>query len=151
MSNYNDDWREVNHGVGRFLGLTLKVWIILLIVIGLVGAAVWGITVATSGVKGQGDGIIKNNSADNWIAQQAKFEDLYAEYESTQVRIDQFKETADKNPNDAIAQTNYQGQVSHCTDVVAEYNAATRSFLSEDWKSIDLPPSLDPADCTRTQ
>lgn len=151
MSNYNDDWREVNHEVGRFLGLTLKVWIILLIVAGLVGAAVWGLTVATSGVKGQGDGIIKNNSAENWIKQQAKFEDLYAEYESTQVRIDQFKQIADANPNDAIAQTNYIGQVSHCTDVVADYNEATRSFLSEDWKSIDLPATLDPADCTRTQ
>lgn len=149
MSKYNDEWRETNREVGRFLGLTIKVWVILLIVIGLIGAVVWGISVATSGVKGQGDGIIKNNSAENWIKQQAKFEDLYAEYESTQVRIDQFKTVADANPNDAIAQTNYNGQISHCTDVVAEYNAATRSFLSEDWKSIDLPPSLDPSDCTR--
>lgn len=149
MSRYNDEWRETNREVGRFLGLTIKVWVILLIVIGLIGAVVWGISVATSGVKGQGDGIIKNNSAENWIKQQAKFEDLYAEYESTQVRIDQFKTVADANPNDAIAQTNYNGQISHCTDVVAEYNAATRSFLSEDWKSIDLPPSLDPSDCTR--
>ncbi len=145
----NDDMREVRRETGQFLGLAISTWIIILIAAGLISAAIWGITVATSGVKGQGDGIIKNNSSQNWIKQQAKFEDLYAEYEATQVRIDLFKETADANPNDAIAQTNYTGQVSHCTDVVAEYNAATRSFLSEDWKSIDLPPTLDPADCTR--
>lgn len=150
MSRYNDEWRQANHDVGRFIGLTFKAWVIILILAGIVGAAIWGITVATSGIKGQGDGIIRNNSADNWIAQQGKFEELHAEYESTQVRIDQFKTIADANPNDAIAQTNYNGQVSHCTDVVADYNAATRSFLSQDWKSIDLPATLDPADCTRS-
>lgn len=148
--NNDNDWRYANREAGRFIGLTARVWITILIIAGLIGAAIWGITVATSGVKGQGDGIIKNNSADNWIKQQGKFEDLYAEYESTQVRIDVFKEAADENPNSAIDQTNYNGQISHCTDVVAEYNAATRSFLSEDWKSIDLPPTLDPTDCTRS-
>lgn len=144
----NDDFREVNHEVGQFLGLGIKIWVILVIVALAIGAGVWGLTVATSGIKGQGDGTIKNNSAENWIKQQAKFEDLNAEYESTLVRIEQFKTIADANQNDAIAQTNYNGQVSHCTDVVAEYNAASRSFLSEDWKSIDLPPKLDLDTCT---
>lgn len=138
-----EEYREANKAIGwGWLWIVIGVVIILLI-----GTGIWGLTVATSGVKGQGDGTIKNNSAENWIKQQAKFEDLNAEYESTLVRIEQFKATADANPNDAIAQTNYQGQVSHCTDVVAEYNAASRSFLSEDWKSIDLPPSLDPDSC----
>ena len=145
--NTDDDWRYANREAGRFIGLTARVWITILIIAGIVGAAIWGITVLTSGVKGQGDGIIENNSSENWIKQQAKFEELHAEYESTLVRIDQFKGIADANPNDAIAQTNYNGQISHCTDVVADYNAATRSFLSEDWKSIDLPATLDPADC----
>lgn len=143
----NDDFREVSHETGQFLGLTIKVWVIIVIVALAIGAGIWGLTVATSGIKGQGDGIIENNSSENWIKQQAKFEELHAEYESTLVRIDQFKTIADANPNDAIAQTNYNGQISHCTDVVADYNAATRSFLSEDWKSIDLPATLDPQDC----
>lgn len=147
MSRYNDEWRQANHDVGRFIGLTFKAWVIILILVGFIGAAIWGITVATSGIKGQGDGIIQNNSSENWIKQQAKFEELHAEYESTLVRIDQFKAVAEANPNDAISQTNYQGQISHCTNVVAEYNAATRSFLSEDWKSIDLPATLDAEDC----
>ena len=140
-----EEYREANKAVS-FVWL----WVIIgVIVLGLIGWGAWGLNVATSAVKGQGDGVIKNNSAENWIKQQAKFEDLHAEYESTQVRIDQFKAVADANPNDVIAQTNYTGQISHCTDVVAKYNAATRSFLSEDWKSIDLPPTLDPTDCTR--
>lgn len=150
MSNWNDtrqDRRDLDRAVRWSLGRIILVWVIIVAVALGIGAAIWGITVATSGVKGQGDGIIKNNSSENWIKQQAKFEDLNAEYESTLVRIEQFKTIAEANPNDAIAQTNYNGQISHCTDVVAEYNAASRSFLSEDWKSIDLPPSLDPDDC----
>lgn len=147
MSLDRDEWRDVKKDVRRFGGLAIGWWVIIVIVALGISAGIWGLTVATSGVKGQGDGIIKNNSSENWIKQQAKFEDLHAEYESTLVRIDQFKITADANPNDAIAQTNYNGQISHCTDVVAEYNAATRSFLSEDWKSIDLPATLDPEDC----
>ena len=145
--NSREDRRYIDRSI-RWSGVRIF-FVLLAFVVGalLIGALVWGISVATSGPKGQGDGVIKNNSAENWIKQQAKFEDLHAEYESTQVRIDQFKTAAEANPNDAIAQANYQGQISHCTDVVAEYNAATRSFLSEDWKSIDLPPTLDPKDC----
>ncbi len=149
--NNDDDWRYANREAGRFIGLTTRVWITLLIIAGLIGAGIWGLTVATSGVKGQGDGIIRNNSADNWIKQQGKFEELHAEYESTLFRIGEFKKVADENPNDAVSQTNYQGQVSHCSDVVAEYNAATRSFLSQDWKSIDLPATLDVSTCTAAE
>lgn len=150
MSNWNDyrdDRRDFDRAARWTLGRIILVWVIVIAVALGIGAAIWGITVATSGVRGQGDGVIKNNSAENWIKQQAKFEDLHAEYESTLVRIDQFQKIALENPNDAIAQTNFNGQVSHCTDVVAEYNAATRSFLSQDWKSIGLPPSLEANDC----
>lgn len=152
MSDWNDtrDDRKYVDRASRWTAGRIALWtIVALIFFGLVGWGIWGLTVATSGVRGQGDGIIKNNSSENWIKQQAKFEELYAEYESTQVRIDAYKITADANPQDAIAQTNYNGQVSHCTNLVSEYNAATRSFLSEDWKSIDLPPTLDADDCVR--
>lgn len=150
MSNWNDyrdDRRDFDRAVRWTGGRIALLVVAILIFVGLIGWGIWGITVATSGVKGQGDGVIQKNSSENWIKQQAKFEELYAEYESTLVRIDQFKIAADADPNNAIAQTNYNGQISHCTNLVSEYNAATRSFLSEDWKSIDLPPSLDPEDC----
>lgn len=138
-----EDYREANKAVSW-----VWLWVLIgLVVIAAISWGVWAFNVATSEIKGQGDGVIKNNSAENWIEQQAKFEELHAEYESTLVRIDQFQAIALANPNDAIAQTNYNGQISHCTDVVADYNAATRSFLSQDWKSIDLPATLDPADC----
>lgn len=138
-----EEYREANKGVGWVIG-----WVVIIVLlVAALGAGGWAIGVAVSGPKGQADGYAENNSSENWIKQQAKFEELHAEYESTLVRIDQFKIIADANPNDAIAQTNFNGQISHCTDVVADYNAATRSFLSEDWKSIDLPATLDPEDC----
>src|SRR5690348_290622 len=97
-----EEYKEANKGVGWVV-----LWVIVgVIVAGLIGAAIWGITVATSGVKGQGDGIIKNNSAENWIKQQAKFESLYAEYDATLFRIGEFKKVADSRPDDVIAQTN---------------------------------------------
>lgn len=146
-NNYRAERKDIDRA-SRWTAGRIALWtIIAIIFFGLIGWGIWAITVGTSGVRGQGDGIIQKNSSENWIKQQAKFEELYAEYESTQVRIEAFKVTADANPNDAIAQTNYNGQISHCTNLVSEYNAATRSFLSEDWKSIDLPPSLDADDC----
>lgn len=150
MSNWNDfrdDRRDFDRAARWGFGRILLIVLAAIVVVGGIGWAIWGLNVATSGVRGQGDGIIQNNSSENWIKQQAKFEELHAEYESTLVRRDQYKLVAEANPNDAIAAANYNGQISHCTDVVAKYNAATRSFLSEDWKSIDLPPSLDPEDC----
>lgn len=144
-SEYRDARRETN----RFGWWGIGWWLIVILVLLLTGAGIWALNVATSGVRGQGDGVIQRNSADNWIDAQARFEENYQEYESTLVRIDQFHRVHLDDPNDAIAKTNYLGQVSHCTDVVADYNADARNFLREDFRAADLPPSLDPNTCVK--
>lgn len=141
------DWREVD-SASRSAGWRLLVWIIVIILVVLaLGAGIWGLTVATSGVRGVGDGEIRKNSAENWVEAQARFEENYQEYEATLVRIDQFYQVHLDDPDDAVAKTNWVGQQSHCTDVVADYNADARKFLSEDFRAADLPESLDPASC----
>lgn len=83
-----DDWREFRQDTNRGIRFTGG-WVITIIAIAaLIGAVWWGITVLTSEVRGQGDGVIQRNSAQNWLDAQARFEENYQEYESTLVRID---------------------------------------------------------------
>jgi len=144
-SAYRDTRREAN----RFGAWGIGWWAIIVITALAIGAGIWGLTVATSGVRGAGDGTIQKNSAANWLDAQARFEENYQEYEATLVRIDQFHAVHLADPNDAVSKTNYLGQVSHCTDVVADYNADARNVLREDFRAADLPESLDLNTCTK--
>lgn len=120
-------------------------WLLVIIlgVIGVITSAIfWGIGVATSGVKGQGDAIKINNSAENWTAKQAFFEDKYQAAITADAKIALFQKAVDANPKDRTAQDNLTGITSQCMNYVAEYNAESNKFLSQDWKSADLPTKL---------
>lgn len=151
MNRNYDSWREDRRDLNRGFRLGLGWWVIIVIVALLIGAWIWGLTVATSGVRGQGDGIIRKNSADNWISAQRAFEQNYADYESTLTRIDTFHAAYEADQSDAVAKTNWLGSISYCTELVADYNADARSYLSEDFQASDLPYQLDPTTCTTTQ
>lgn len=144
-SEYSGARREANRFGAWGIG-----WGALIVIVALaLGAGVWGLNVAASGIRGAGDGTIQKNSAQNWVDAQARFEENYQEYQATLVRIDQFHAVHLADPNDAVSKTNYLGQVSHCTDVVADYNADARNFLREDFRAADLPESLDLNTCTK--
>ena len=155
MSNWKDsrnERRDIDRGIvwtgGRIVGVVIAV----LVVAGLVGAATWGIGVVLSGPKGQGDGVVKNNSVENWTAAQARFEEYYADYEATIFKI----EVAQTALEDAQAageptktlEQNLQGTINYCATLVGEYNAESRKFLSQDWKSVDLPSELSLESCS---
>lgn len=112
----------------------------------LVGApaAAWGITVAFSGVKGQGDAIVERNSSENWTAAQARFEDLYAGIQSADAKIGAAAEVLEAHPDDRTYQQTYSGLVSGCLTLVGDYNAEARKFLSQDFRAADLPIEIDP-------
>lgn len=138
-----EEYREANKGLG-FVFL----WIVIsLVAAGLIGWAIWGFNVATSGVRGEGDGEIQKNSSDNWVAAQADFEENYADYEATLVKIEFAADALESNPDDRISQTNYQGLVNYCASLVADYNADARNFLKEDFKAADLPDHIAPESC----
>lgn len=138
-----DEYREVNKGLS--LGV---IWaIIITIVIALGGVAWWAISVATADIKGEGDKIIEQQSAENFIRAQAFFEDTYADYEATLVKIEIAREALAADPGNQTLTTNLTGVQNHCTNVVADYNAESNKYLSEDFKAADLPESLDPRAC----
>lgn len=122
-------------------GVTLGI-IIVLVIGGLISAGIWFVGVATSGVKGQGDAVKINNSAENWTQKQAFFEDKYQAAKTADAKIALFQKAVDADPKDRTAKDNLQGITSQCMNYVAEYNAESRKFLSQDWKSVDLPTEL---------
>ena len=123
------------------------IWTAIAVVIGIFVLS-WGgyaLTVAMSGPKGIGDGIKQKNSADNWIAAQKDFEQRHQEILSLDKKIALHKEALKSDPKDPILQTNVTGVASSCMSAVADYNAKSRSYLSEDFKSSDLPYQIDDA------
>lgn len=145
----NEDWRETRRGANRVGRLAIVWWIIGIALVLAVGAGIWGLNVATSGVRGVGDGVIERNSADNWLDAQARFEENYAEYESTLVRIDTSYAAWQSDTTDKTLHQTYLGTVGYCTNLVADYNADARNFLREDFRASDLPASLDATTCTK--
>lgn len=134
----------------RSAGWYILRWFIAILIAGLIiGAGLWWLNVATSGVRGQGEGVAQRNSAGNWLDAQARFEENHAEYESTLVRIDVAYSAHIASPEDKTLEQTYLGTVGYCTSLVADYNADARNFLREDFRASDLPASLDPSTCTK--
>lgn len=137
-----EDRREAN----RWFGLGIGWWLIMILVACAVGVAVWGITVATSGVKGQGDAQIQKNSAANWTKAQAEFERTYASIKAQDKNITIAWKELQADPKSPIKQQNYSGLVRNCNDTVANYNAKAREFLAKDFRASDLPSEIDQTD-----
>lgn len=123
---------------------------ILLIVIGLIGLIIGGIfftiNVLLAPAKGQGEATMKKYSAENWTKAQAKFEDLYAGIQASDRKIDTAYQAKTANPTDLTLSQQYSGIVSGCFDLVKDYNAESRKFLAEDFKSTDLPYQINQSD-----
>ena len=138
-----EEYREGNKAVGW-----IWLWIIVgFLLVSLLGIGIWGFTVATSGIKGQGDGVIVKNSADNWLDAQARFVENYSEIEGTLVKIEVAADALSANPDDATLKQNYQGTVNYCISVVNDYNADALNYLRKDFIAAGLPDHIDPDTC----
>ena len=139
----NNEWRETRRNANR-VGLFGLGWVLtVIIIVAILGAVSWGVSVAISGIKGQGDAVIEKNSADNWVAAQAEFENNYQDILATDLKIDNAYQSLQKDPDDRTLQTTYDGLKSYCLSVVSDYNADARSYLSEDFRAADLPSEID--------
>lgn len=112
----------------------------------IVGA--WLLSVALSDPVGRGEAVKEKNTSTNRIFAQQRFEQLNADVDATRAKITAAEKVRASSPE---AETRYQGLVSYCASVVADYNAAARSYTQQDFRAADLPASLNPtADCEPT-
>jgi hypothetical protein len=107
---------------------------------------VWAFKVATSDVRGKGNAFAQKNSAKNWTEAQARFESLYAEIVATDRKVTVAAHYLAKHPGDRTAEDTYLGTQNVCLSFVADYNAAARTYLAADFRSVDLPAQIDDND-----
>lgn len=123
-------------------------WLIGIIILGMViGGVVFAINVATSNARGAGEAEIKNNSAENRIEKQEKFEKLYAEVQFNEDLVAQYTANLATTPDSTVMKTNLDGAKAACSASVHKYNAEVRKVTSQDWKAYDLPESLTNTRC----
>lgn len=140
---YRRDLRDANYAARRG-GLSVLAWIVVIIVAAAaISAAIWGIKVAISGVKGTGDVQRKTNDANNRIAAQEHFEALYGEIKAYDQQLDQAAADKKDNPGNQYFATNYSGLVKQCIDARNQYNADANKVTQAKWLSSDLPYQID--------
>jgi hypothetical protein len=144
-----DPWYESDNPTTVVRGASWRggVWLAcVLVAVAVIGAVWWGVTVATSGVKGAGDTTKQNNSVTNRVFAQQHFEDLYAEITADDQKLDQAAADKAAHPGDDFYATNYTGLVNQCIGARAQYNQDAAKVLQRDWLSSDLPRQIDPTD-----
>lgn len=150
-------------------GMSRGLFVIVAIIIAasVIGAASWGISVATSGPRGAGDVVRQRNDADNRISAQAFFEDTYATIKAqdqkltdAQNALDEFMAATPQPDNSDMVQvqlytqqlkakqTTVTGLQQICLTAVGNYNAEARKTIRGDWRSEDLPYQIDAASTT---
>lgn len=127
--------------------------------------AVWGLGVAFSWWQGQGDAYQQKNSSQNWTSAQHSFLQQYntekqyvSEIAQARKKLNDWEKANPEPQGDPAAQTiwsqqeqGYQtpidGFQQECQTTVTNYNTDSQSYLTEDWKSANLPPTLSLSDC----
>ena len=146
-------------GAGRIFWYGL----LAVVVFGALGWLVWGMTVATSDIKGRGDQTIQINSAANRTFQYEHFLQLDGDIRAQAQTADAARKTlaafeathpASANENFALTQTRTQmqqdatGAEQICRSNVAEYNNESNSVLRQKFVDARLPVSFPSAVCT---
>lgn len=146
MKRYREEWKEID-SVSRSAGWRAVAWISAgLLVIGAITAVAWMYSVATSDIKGQGDQTKIVNEAENRIASQEEFQELYNKILAYDRNLEQAAKDKAANPGDQFHATNYTGLKNQCNTAVGEYDALARKVTAAKWRSQDLPFSIDQDD-----
>lgn len=125
-------------------------WLIgIVVVIGLVGAAIWGIGVATSDVAGKGNQKRQINSADNRTFAQEQFRELYEDIQAydQQISTTQQAAVAETDPTEKSRLNSVVlGVTNQCISTVKQYNAEATKVSKERFRDADLPDRIDTLD-----
>lgn len=119
---------------------------VFLIIVAVISGAIWAFGVLTSPIKGKGDAAKINYSAENWTQKQAMFQHSYNGIIAYDKDITRYKEMIATGDDDRMNKELLNGVTSACIQEVSKYNAESEVYLSQDWKSINLPASIDNTD-----
>ena len=146
MSWSNEDRRAVRSD-GWWIFRTAWGWVLAsLAVITVIGVAWWGLSVALSDPAGKAEAYRRVNNAGNRLAQQAYFEQTYADIKAADRKLTTLATAAKGQPADSAAATRLTGAENYCQDLVGDYNAAARKQVAERFRDVDLPPQIDTSD-----
>lgn len=133
---------------GLFGNITL--WVIgLLLLFGAIAIALWAFGVFTAPIRGQAGAFKQQQSATNRVQQQAKFEQIAADYDGYLVQIQNAQVALKSASSETRAQreTELIGLRQICVTAAQDFNAESRKYLAREWKSAGLPERLDPLAC----
>lgn len=134
--------RDANYAARRTTPSVL-VWIgVIVAVVAVIGGIVYGIRVAFAPAKGAGDTVIKDQDANNRIAQQRAFVNMYEGVKASDRKLKVLADAAARNPADPKAQADFAGTQLVCLDQVADYNAKVQETLAANWLPAELPTVL---------
>ena len=141
-----EEWRGIRRDANRGARWGLLWALIVVVVVVILSVVWWTLRVSTSDIKGQGDGVIEKNSSENWIAAQARFEDLYQDVVASDRKIQIAYDELQADPANPTLKTNYSSMKSICVNSVGQYDAEARKYLSAEWRAEDLPYQIDLTD-----
>lgn len=112
----------------------------------VLAVALWAFGVFTSGVKGKGDVIKKNNDSNNQIEAQHTFTALFGDIQSYKTKIASALKDTKAHPDQTFYAQVLTGLESTCSDAVQQYNADAISTTMKEWRPSDLPAQINPTD-----
>ena len=115
----------------------------------VLGIALWGFGVLSSPIRGQGEAFQQQQSATNRVQQQAKFEQIAADYDGYLIQIQNAQAALKSASPDTRSQreTELIGLRQICVTAAQDFNAESRKYLAREWKSAGLPEHLNPLAC----
>lgn len=123
---------------------------LILIVPSVIGAIFWGMRVATSDVKGQGDSALIQNDAQNRMQSEAEFNELYEKVQLRDKDIDVATEAlADAQGQEQdldFFRENLNGARNACNSAVTDYNRLGGNPQKAKWRPATLPVRIDQTD-----
>jgi hypothetical protein len=133
----------------KIFGLGVAWLVGILVVCAVIGAAVWGIGVATSDVAGRGNQRRAINSSDNRTFAQEQFEELFNDVKTydAQISTSAAAAAAETEPTEKSRLNQVTlGVTNQCISTVQQYNAEARKVSKERFRAADLPAQIDDLD-----
>lgn len=152
MREQRTPWYESGNPTTVVRGGTWRgaLWLaIVVLIVGLIGAGIWAVRVATAEARGAGDEHMIVNDGRNRVNSQEWFAGQYGQIKAADLKLAGAKAALDANlgrPDEAFYRTNFTGLQNRCMEMVATYNAETEKVSRGKWRDPALPFQITDSD-----